>query len=108
MAMSGYERVRRWEQRQSAIRAKLYADRNWPQLHTDASSWSWRQCAIRKRWVIYYARRRQAEMLGLGLEPRRPNHWVGPIERAKKQAKANKPTVNLCLVKHIAQFNGLR
>ena len=101
MALSGYERVKRCRQRRSAIKGRLYLLKAWAALGSDVRTWTARHCASRKRWLIYYARRKQEEMQGFKLEPRKPSHWVGPIERAKKQAKASKHSVNLGLVRHL-------
>lgn len=76
---------------------RLYARKDWQALGTDCSKWSYKQRAIRKRWVIFYARRAK----GLASEPRQPRHWVGPIERAKKQAKLLKPSINPALFRHL-------
>lgn len=81
--------------RRSQKLAKLYLAKHWQAL--GFSSWTLRECASRKRWWIYYARRAQ----GLGSEPREPRHWTGPAERARKQAKLLKATVNPALFRHL-------
>lgn len=101
MPSKGYLRLKRFRQRRSLERARRYLAKDWEALGTDPKSWTARQCASRKRWWIYYARRTPAQMRGLPLEPWPARHWAGPNEREKKLAKAWKPSVNLALVRHL-------
>lgn len=101
MAFSGAERQKRFKQRRSLRIAELYLAKDWSALGSDTRLWTARHCASRKRWIIWYARRKQAQLLGFPPAPRRARHWVGPIERAKKQAKALRLSVNPFLVRHL-------
>lgn len=101
MSSKAYLRLKRFRERRSLERERLYLAKAWESLGTDTRRWTARQCAARKRWWIYYARREQEQMQGFRMEPRKPRHWAGPAERRKKLAKANKPSVNLALVRHL-------
>jgi hypothetical protein len=99
--MSAYERLKRYRERRSLERERLYLAKDWAGLGTDPRTWNWRQCATRKRWCIYYHRRSQERELGRPLPRRRPNHWAGPAERERKRAKVYRPTCNLVVVRHL-------
>ena len=97
--MSAYERLKYYRERRSLERERLYLAKDWQALGTDdPRTWTARQCASRKRWLIFYHRRRQARQLGHPLLPREPRHWAGPAERERKRAKLYRPTINLVVV----------
>src|SRR5215469_11322582 len=89
--MSAYARLKRYRQRRSLERERTYLAKDWPPGH---EHWTARQWASRKRWFIYYHRRRQERELGFPLSPRRARHWIGPAERERKRRKRNRPTCN--------------
>jgi hypothetical protein len=96
--MSAYARLKRYRQRRSFERERMYLAKHWPPGH---EHWTARQWASRKRWYIYYDRRRQERELGHALSPCKPRHWVGPAERERKRAKLYRPTCNLVVVRHL-------
>ena len=98
MGSSAYLRVKRFEERKSLEREQMYLSKAWTEHYRRFNAHQW---AAVKRWWIFYHRRRQERESGFRLDPPRPRHWVGSAERAKKLAKARKPSVNVGLVRHL-------
>jgi hypothetical protein len=100
--MSAYERLKRFRQRRSLERERLYLAKDWRGLGTDEPrTWTARQCASRKRWYLFYHRRRQERELGFPMTARAPRHWAGPAERERRRAKRYCPTINLVVARHL-------
>jgi len=99
--MSAYDRLKRYRQRRSLERERMYLAKDWPPGH---EHWTARQWASRKRWFIYYHRRRQERESGYPLSPRKARHWVGPAERKRKHQRSNPPTYNMVVLRHWLRF----
>jgi hypothetical protein len=99
--MSAYARLKRYRERHSLKRERLYLAKDWEALGTEPRTWTARQCASRKRWCIYYDIRRQEREAGHKFPRRQPSHWVGPAERERNRAKLHCPTCNLVVVRHL-------
>src|SRR5216684_2031244 len=97
-ASSAYLRLKRYRQKRSLERERMYLAKEWPAGY---EGWNAHQWASRKRWYIYYDRRRQERELGYALLPCKPRHWVGLVERERKRAKLNQSTCNLVVVRHL-------
>lgn len=98
---TAYLRLKRYRQRCSLERERMYLSKRWPPGHR---LWNAHQWAAVKRWYIYYQRRRQEREQGYPLSPRQPRHWVGPAERERKRARLGQPTCNLVVVRHLLRF----
>jgi hypothetical protein len=82
--MTGYERLKKYREKKSLERERKYLARDW---RPECRYWNARQCAARKRWVIYYTRRARARAAGEPLSPRIPSHWVTAEELQRKLAR---------------------
>ena len=102
--MSGYERLKRYRERQSFERELAYLAKNWAELGTDPKTWTARQCASRKRWFIYYMRRRRERESGYPLGPHVARHWVGRAEAEHKRGKRDQGAWNMSVLRHLARF----
>ena len=79
--MTGYERLKKYREKKSLERERKYLAKNW---RPECRYWNARQCAARKRWVIYYTRRANARAAGEPVSPRTPSHWVTAAELKRR------------------------
>jgi hypothetical protein len=96
-----YLRLKRYRQRRSLERERMYLAKDWPPGH---EHWNAHQWAAVKRWFIYYDRRRQERVAGHTLPRPEPRHWAGRGERERRRANLNQPTYNLVVVRHLLRF----
>ena len=72
LPLTPYERLKRYRERRSLEREFDYLSKRWPEGHEFFTA---RQWASRKRWYIYYARRREERASGFTFPRRAPRHW---------------------------------
>lgn len=89
---AAYLRLKRYRERRSLEREKMYLAKEWPAGHEEWNAHRW---AAVKRWFIYYSRRSQERQLGFPLSPRKSCHWVGRAEAERKKTRQREVQWNL-------------
>jgi hypothetical protein len=101
MNAATHEKIKRWRAKRAIVREAAYLAKDWTALGKNAADWTMQQCAVHKRWFIYYHRRHQERELGRPLPPRVPRHWIGPTERERKARKAAATSPNMNVLRHL-------
>jgi len=90
-SLTGYERLKRYREKRSLEREDLYLSKRWPEGY---KSFTARQWASRKRWFIFYTRRKEERESGLRFPPKSlPSHWPGEVrEKHGRYSRAGSRT----------------
>ena len=88
---NAYLRLKRYREKRSLVLEEMYLAKCWP---SEYKSWNAHMWAARKRWCIYYHRRRQEREAGFALGRNQPRHWVSRAEGERKRARRNPGTSN--------------